>query len=227
LPEISIFSHIDDDGWKRCVPFAPGIPELYDIYSKNMFDNEDRSFGNAFYSLWEISHRMVKDLQTEHKYDNLNHFLRETMQRATRPGGNTPTTAESSLTNQLHSGVQSDENSKGQLVPVHVEVGMQTVENMEQGKENENTTTAHKVNENDTEHEMETEPFMESGPETEPEIAQDNQIGEGHTDGVCRECGGVSDGYAQGSEDSIEGENETQGNEANDHENEETNRGEK
>jgi hypothetical protein len=123
-----------------------------------------------------ISHSMVKDLQSEYTFDNtddnMDHFIRETLQRSIRPGGDAPTTDQSTITKQSHAFVQRDDNSKGQLAPIDVGIGMIPVANMERKKDK--TAKAHAENGTDIEYETEAGPLTESGSETETEIAQGN-----------------------------------------------------
>jgi hypothetical protein len=143
--------------------------------------NKSNKLGPSLYfameDLWETSHSMVKYLQSKHTFDNtddnMDNFIREIHQRAIQPGGNAPTTDQSTLTKTSHEFVQRDDNSKGQLAPIDVGIGMKPMANM--GKEKEKTVKAHAENGSDTEYETEAMPFMESGPETETEIAQDNE----------------------------------------------------
>lgn len=130
----------------------------------------------GFYLLWEVSHRMVNDLQTELKYvkteDNIDHFLRETMQRTTLPGGNSPTTDQPTLINKYHTRAQSDYNSTRQFVMTNVEMGMKTTANIGDKNVNMNAEEAYEQNENGREYQMEPES------ETETENNQDNHIEE-------------------------------------------------
>jgi hypothetical protein len=176
-PQISIFSYMDDCRRARCVPFSPGIPELYSLFTKHKLNQVGDTPLFAMSYLWYVSHGMVNDFQ--HTFvntnDNMDHFIRETLQRSIRPGGNARTTDRSTLTNQSHASVQWHDDSKEQLAPIDVGIGMKPVENMEQEKEK--TTKALAENGTDIEYETETESCMESGSQTETELALDNETG--------------------------------------------------
>jgi hypothetical protein len=114
-----------------------------------------------------MSHSTVKDLQSEHKCVTtdkmMDHLIRETLQRATRPGENAPTTDKSTLTNQSHAGLQPDNDSKGQLAPVDAEIGMKKVPNMEQENVKENSAEAHDEKRNDIEFRWRPSPWWRRG----------------------------------------------------------------
>jgi hypothetical protein len=80
MPQISIPSYINDWGFESCVPFAPGIPELYNIYRRIKWSDGINHLAQVSLFAEDVA-GVTKGLQSEHKVvdtdDMMDHFIRQ------------------------------------------------------------------------------------------------------------------------------------------------------
>jgi hypothetical protein len=136
-PRISIVTRkSEDQGTTTMMPFAPGIPELYDCFVASSIKHNiqlHNNYGEEFYGVypvWGVSKMMIQDLETElglsQEPSKPFPLVREVMQRST------PTDKKNANMEHLCSNYQSksfeqlDAKTSGWKIPQDAEMGAAT-----------------------------------------------------------------------------------------------------